>query len=274
MNTQTLNRMIKASYYAPNGAQLRKACYGLLSVNSRRASSQYMSMEQIAQMPEEVQSEVIKESLIESYKKDREALSRHGLKDVQVFLSSNNISTEELADRVMNPNPAYQKEIESKVNTKEDAIEIASTVVKAKTYQEIFSFLDIPIERVQKRIEDVEWIRMDVLAATFATTIEKLIKNKDQSLGITILIMLFAKAVAIGIVALLEYLLGDFFKWLSKKQGIIMGYLVTAIPRLISLILKGFGSSLDYLKSYWKKDLYKQAKIAMQSPEFRRAYYN
>jgi len=287
MNTQTLNRMVKASYYAPNGVQLRKACYGVMAVNSRRAStSEYMLIEQMSQLPEKEQEkisvQIIKEGLIESCKKDRQELAPHGLRDIQNYLAVNNISSEDLAKRVMNPNPIYQEKLEGMINSKEDAIEVASVIVKARSYQEILSFLDIPIQKMQESIENENWLRTDVLVASFATMLDRLLKDKkngkDRSLGTIILFLIATKALAIGIVAFLEYFFGDFLKWLSKKQGIILGYLVTAIPKLVSLILKGFGWTLDkasdLIKSSWSKFFSRQAKIAMQSPQFRNAYYN
>jgi len=287
MNTQTLNRMVKASYYAPNGVQLRKACYGVMAVNSRRAStSEYMLIEQMSQLPEKEQEkisvQIIKEGLIESCKKDRQELAPHGLRDIQNYLAVNNISSEDLAKRVMNPNPIYQEKLEGMINSKEDAIEVASVIVKARSYQEILSFLDVPIQKMQESIENENWLRTDVLVASFATMLDRLLKDKkngkDRSLGTIILFLIATKALAIGIVAFLEYFFGDFLKWLSKKQGIILGYLVTAIPKLVSLILKGFGWTLDkasdLIKSSWSKFFSRQAKIAMQSPQFRNAYYN
>ena len=287
MKTQTLNRIIKASYYAPNGVQLRKACYGVMAVNSRRAStSEYMLIEQMSQLPEKEQEkisvQIIKEGLIESCKKDRQELAPHGLRDIQNYLAVNNISSEDLAKRVMNPNPIYQEKLEGMINSKEDAIEVASVIVKARSYQEILSFLDIPIQKMQESIENENWLRTDVLVASFATMLDRLLKDKkngkDRSLGTIILFLIATKALAIGIVAFLEYFFGDFLKWLSKKQGIILGYLVTAIPKLVSLILKGFGWTLDkasdLIKSSWSKFFSRQAKIAMQSPQFRNAYYN
>jgi len=287
MKTQTLNRIIKASYYAPNGVQLRKACYGLLALNSRKAStSEYMLIEQISQLPEKEQEkvniEIVKEGLIESCKRDRQELAPHGLRDIQNYLAVNNISSDDLAKRVMNPNPIYQEKLEGMINSKEDAIEVASVIVKARSYQEILSFLDVPIQKMQESIENENWLRTDVLVATFTTMLDRLLKDKengkDRSLGTIILFLIATKALAIGIVAFLEYFFGDFLKWLSKKQGIILGYLVTAIPKLVSLILKGFGWTLDkasdLIKSSWSKFFSRQAKIAMQSPQFRNAYYN
>ena len=266
MKTQTLNRIIKASYYAPNGAQLRKACYGLLALNSRKASTRTKN------------NRIIQKGLIESSKRDRKKLEKHGLQEVSTYLS-NTIPLPELAEKTLDPNPVFEEKIETMVKSPEDAIEVARTIVRARSYQEILSFLDIPIEKLQQNIEwNENRIRIDSVAASLAG-LYKYIFN-SSSIGMQIFLVIITKTIAYGVTGLLEYLFGDFNKWLTQNYGKILGYIVTSIPRIVSGILKTFGWALDEfvdftqdIKNRYIRHFTRVAKIAMQSPEFRNAYY-
>ena len=284
MNSQTLNRMIKASYYAPNGAQLRKACYAVMTANSRRASVGTMSVEDLAELPKEEQAqvkvEIVKEALIESSAESQAKLSSVGLKDVTKFVQSNNITAEKVLSTVKETDLELQQAIKSEIHTAKDGIALASAVVKARSFQEILSFLDAPISYVQTKYENFNWFKFHVICNciyTFAAIL--VIGGPAVGLGIggSILAALIGVGIEIGLAAVIYYLFGNIIDWLNKWQARLYMWITLFPLRLISLILKSFGWVLDQFTSGLKSAIgffNRQAKIAMQSPEFRRAYYN
>jgi hypothetical protein len=284
MNTQTLNRMIKASYYAPNGAQLRKACYGVMAVNSRKASVGAMSVEDLAELPKEEQAQVkgdiIKEALIETSAESQAKLSSVGLKDVAKFVQANHITADKVLSTTNNSDPELKQAIESEIHTVKDGIALASSVVKARSFQEILSFLDLPISYVQTTYENINWFKYEVICnciGAFVTIVGIAGPAVGLGIGGSILAALIGVGIEIGMAAIIYYLFGNIIDWLNKWQARFYMWITLFPLRLISLVLKSFGWVLDQFTSGIKSALgffNRQASIAMQSPEFRRAYYN
>jgi len=283
MNTQTLNRMIKASYYAPNGAQLRKACYGVMAAHSRKASNQYMTIDQLAEMPKDEQAQVkaniIKEALIETSAESQAKLSSAGLKDVAKFVQANHLTAEKVLSISKNVDPELKQAVESEIHSIKDGVALASAVVKARSYQEILSFLDLPINSLQTEYENISWFKLSVVSSCFLIFIMILNAGPAVGLGLggTILASLIGVSMEMGLSAMMYYLFGDIIVWLDKWAARLVMWVSLFPMRLISLVLKSFGWVLDTFTSGIKSALRfftRQASIAMQSPEFRRAYYN
>ena len=284
MNSQTLNRMIKASYYAPNGAQLRKACYAVMTANSRRASVGTMSVEDLAELPKEEQAQVkvsvIKEALIEGSAEDQAKYANLGLKDMKMFMAQNGLSPEDVAKGVEKADPLLSKAIKSEVHSMKDAVQIGGAIAKARSFEEILSFLDLPISIVQTKYENLNWMKINlffaciqILAGTIAAGV-----TTGATIGVIALAGLIQVGGAIAITLLLYYLFGNVLRWIDKRFAMLQAWVYLLPLRVLSLILKSAGWLLDKfvanLKGAWNKFFSKQANIAMQSPEFRRAYYS
>jgi hypothetical protein len=294
MNTQTLNRMIKASYSAPNGAQLRKACYGLLSVKSRRASlksadGQLMEqMEQLQQLPQEeqaqVKAEIVKESLVVASKKAQQKGNQMGLLHIRNFLAKEGISLEEMADMVKEVK--NQKELlnaaRKVAKTDVEIIVLSGKIAKSFSFEEVADYLDIPIDWIQRQFQDTNYLKLVCLAVLVYTLVGIIFAGAGAALPVIVGaggVALFAlKGIGVAMIPLLlEFLLGNVGKWLQKRFGMLLGWVATIIPRAFALIVKGAGWLLDKffsgVGSAFSSFFSRQAKIAMQSPQFRRAYY-
>ena len=254
MKNQILNRIIKASYYAPNGFQLRKAC---LDFNSRNASRKSRNRD--------LRNVSIMQGLKENSRRDRKKLEPYGLKELVEYIQQN-IDISELAERISNLNPEIKEKVQDKINTPEEAIKVASTIAKTKTYEEILSFLDMPISKIELGIHLNEpRIRIDSIAAAIAGFYTMLYQHK--SIAVQILLVILSKTIAYGTISLTYYFFGNFDNWLNKNYGRILGFIFTLPLKILSLILRKFGQLLD------KSNLLKQTKIAMKSPEFKNVYY-
>jgi hypothetical protein len=284
MNAQTLNRMIKASYYAPNGAQLRKACYGLMAVNSRRASVGAMSLEQVAELPKEeqagVKSQIVQEALVQGSAEDQAKLAGHGLKDVQMYLKHEGASLEDVAKQVQKADPVIVKAIKSEAHDLKGAVQVAGAIAKARTFEEIFSFLDFPINWVQTKYQDFNWFKWSSIIGAIGFMLQ--IIGEGAVMGMSGGMIALAAIVGVvgyaAIALVIYYLFGDVIKWVNKRLAMLDAWVLLLPFRALSLILKFFGWGLDQfvggIKDAWKSFFSRQASIAMQSPEFRRAYYS
>jgi len=284
MNTQTLNRMIKASYSAPNGAQLRKACYGVMAVNSRKASVGAMSVEDLAELPKEEQSQVkmsiVKEALVEGSAEDQAKYANLGLKDMKVFMAQNGLSPEDVTKGIEKTDPVLLKAVQSEAHTMKDAIQLGGAVVKARSIEEILGFLDVPIAYVQTKYENLNWMKINLFFACIRILAATL--KAGSIMGASVGLIACASLIQIGgvvaITLLLYYLFGNVLRWIDKRFAMIQAWVFLMPFRVLSLILKSAGWLLDKfvsgLKGAWNKFFSRQAKIAMQSPEFRRAYYS
>jgi hypothetical protein len=290
MNTQTLNRMIKASYSAPNGFQLRKACYGLLAINSRKASSQYMSMEQIAQMPEEVQTEVktelVKKALVESSQSLQQNLSRYGLKDIKLFIKSEGINEMEFAKGVKELDPMLKRAVAHEVKSVPHAIKMTSDVIKSSSVEEAVSHLPPTMaDIIQQKFENINYTKIVMIFVAIyyfiwnqGGVVEAIYEAEDIG-AVTAQVVFWVGAVINlgliqGVYFLVQYIFGDIFKWINKRIGMVLGWAASIIPRTLNALMNAFGSGISAIKGALSRFFSRQAKIAMQSPEFRRAYYN
>jgi hypothetical protein len=284
MNAQTLNRMIKASYYAPNGAQLRKACYGVMAVNSRRASVGAMSLEQVAELPKEeqteVKSQIVQEALVQGSAEDQAKLASHGLKNVQMYLKQEGITPDELAKEVQKADPVIVKAIKSETHDLKGAVQVASAIAKAGTFEEIFSFLDIPINYVQTKYQDFNWFKWSAIIGAIGFMFEIIGAGSVAGLsgGLIALTAIIGVAGYAALALVIYYLFGDIIKWVNKRLAMLDAWVFLLPFRALSLVLKLFGWGIDQfiggIKGAWNSFFSRQAKIAMQSPEFRRAYYS
>jgi hypothetical protein len=285
MNAQTLNRMIKASYYAPNGAQLRKACYGVMAVNSRRASVGAMSLEQVAELPKEeqfqVKGEIVKSALIQGSAEDQAKLANYGLKDIKIYLVQNGFEPDKLGKEVQHAHPDMVKAIKSEVKDLKGAVQVTAKVVKARSVEEILSFLDVPIQKFQNFYENIDWLKWNLILGGLNVMFMSLAAGSTVA-GATGGIIILSALISVGIYALMSlvlvYFFGDILRWIHKRWAMIQGFIITLPFRVLSLALKLFGWGVDKfiggIKDSWNKFFSRQASIAMQSPEFRRAYYN
>lgn len=290
MNTQILNRMIKASYYAPNGAQLRKACYSLLSVNSRRASSEYMTMEQISQLPEEVQmqvkTEVAKTAIAESSKAIQNNLARYGLKDIKVYIHSEGLNEVNITQGIKQLDPMLKKVSEQELKSVPKAIQITSDVLSSSSVEEAVSHLPPRMaDIIQAKFEGLNYIKyilLCVLIYYFMGATSQMVDIINDTPGLTVGLangILFTfMGVSAGVLQavyfLLHYFFGDIFKWINKRIGMIVGWVASLVPRAVQGLLDAFGGGITAIKGALSRFFSRQAKIAMQSPEFRRAYYS
>jgi len=284
MNAQTLNRMIKASYYAPNGAQLRKACYGVMAVNSRRASVGAMSLEQVAELPKEeqteVKSQIVQEALVQGSAEDQAKLAGHGLKNVQMYLKQEGVTPEELAKEVQKADPVIVKAIKSETHDLKGAVQVAGAIAKAGTFEEIFSFLDIPINYVQRKYQDFNWFKWSAIIGAIGFMFEIIGAGSVAGLsgGLIALTAIIGVAGYAALALVIYYLFGDIIKWVNKRLAMLDAWVFLLPFRALSLILKLFGWGLDQfvggIKDAWNSFFSRQASIAMQSPEFRKVYYS
>jgi hypothetical protein len=284
MNAQTLNRMVKASYYAPNGAQLRKACYGLMAVNSRRASMGDVSLEQIAELPKQEQAEVkfqiVQEGLGEGSAEDQAKLAGIGLKDVKMYLKQEGITPEQIEKDVKKADPIIVKSLKPEVHDLKGAVAVAGAIAKSRSFEEIFGFLDLPIDWVQTKYQDFNWFKYNLIVGSLAVFFGGLgagiIGGAGAGMAILIGIIMVAGYAAFSL--FLNYFFGDVIRWVNKRIAMVTAWSFLLNFRILSFALKTLGKGLDEIvggiKGAWSSFFSKQAKIAMQSPEFRRAYYN
>ncbi len=293
MNIQTLNRMVKASYYAPNGAQLRKACYGLMAVNSRRASmNPAVALEQIEQLPKEeqvkVKTEIISDALIQSSKIDQAKFDSKGLRDIKNYLKENNIKVENLNKEIKKADPMIVEAMKTQIHGVEEAIEVTGQVAKARSFEEILSFLDLPISNFQQGYNNFNWYKFHVVMGGLEILLYSLIiiipygvsvgVPVMTTVGISLLVTTIGLLYYSAEVAINYYFFGDIQKLIETRMAKIESSVLTIPFKVLSFILKSFGWILDKvtsgLKGAWGLFFSKQAKIAMLSPEFKRAYYN
>jgi hypothetical protein len=284
MNAQTLNRMIKASYYAPNGAELRKACYGLMAVNSRKASMEEVSLEQVAELPKQEQAEVkfqiVKESLVEGSAEDQAKLANHGLKDVQIYLKQEGITLDQIEKEIKKADPVIVKAIKNEVHDLKEAVQVAGAIAKSRSFEEIFSFLDFPIDWVQTKFENFNWFKYHLilgsLAIFFGAFAGGVLVGMTAGSAILAGIILAVGHLAIGL--FLNYFFGNIMRWIDKRIAMVTAWSFLLKFRILSFALKTLGRGLDEIvsgvKGAWNKFFSRQASIAMQYPQFRRAYYN
>jgi hypothetical protein len=293
MNTQTLNRMIKASYSAPNGFQLRKACYSLLALNSRKASAQYMTMEQLAQMPEEVQNEVktelVKTALIESSESVQANLARYGLKDVKIFIQTQGLNEKDIAQGIKEIDPMLKRAISHEVKSVPQVIKMTSNVITSSNVEEAVSQLPPTMaDIIQQKFENINYTKIFMICVAIyyvlyaqgalVDVINEALKTQNISATTQWVIFWTGAVIQTGLVQgvyfVLNYFFGNIFKWINKRIGMILGWAASLIPRSLSALLNAFGSGLSGIKGALGRFFSRQAKIAMQSSEFRRAYYS
>ena len=182
-------------------------------------------------------------ALKENSKRDRRNLEAFGLRELTKYIQ-NNLDINDLAKRIAEVKPEIKEKVDEKINSPEEAIQAATKIAKAKTYEEILSFLDMPIKKIQLGIEMNESrIRIDTIAACLAGFFSYLYGK--GSIGVQILLVIFTKTIAYGFVGLTHYFFGNFDDWLNKNYGLILGNLVTLPLRAISFILKKIGRFLD-----------------------------
>jgi len=292
MNTQTLNRMIKASYYAPNGAQLRKACYGVMAAQSRKASTQYMTMEQLSQMPEEVQDEVktelVKTALIESSESVQANLARYGLKDVKIFIQTQGLNEKVIAQGIKEIDPMLKRAISHEVKSIPQVIKMTSNVINSSNVEEAVSQLPPTMaDIIQQKFESINYTKILMICVAIyyilmgqselADFIKELATEGLGTTGQWVVFWIgavFQTGIAQGIYFVLNYFFGNIFKWINKRIGMIIGWAASLIPRSLNALLNAFGSGLSAIKGALGRFFSRQASIAMQYPEFRRAYYS
>lgn len=293
MNTQTLNRMIKASYSAPNGFQLRKACYSLLALNSRKASTQYMTMEQLAQMPEEVQDEVktelVKTALIESSESVQANLARYGLKDVKIFIQTQGLNEKDIAQGIKEIDPMLKRAISHEVKSVPQVIKMTSNVITSSNVEEAVSQLPPTMaDIIQQKFENINYTKIFMICVAIyyvlyaqgalVDVINEALKTQNISTTTQSVIFWTGAVIQTGLVQgvyfVLNYFFGNIFKWINKRIGMILGWAASLIPRSLNALLNAFGSGLSGIKGALGRFFSRQAKIAMQSSEFRRAYYS
>lgn len=285
MNSQTLNRMIKASYYAPNGAQLRKACYGLLSVNSRKASENPMVvLNQLEQLPEKeqtrIKADIVSKALIQSSEEAQAKLAPYGLKDVKNFMAQNQLTPEVIQKESKNVDPMIKKIVEEQASTPKEAVQLASNIIRSRTFEDLAGYLDVPVDWLQTKIENINYFKIAVciIVVLIIVSFVATVYSGDLTVGEAILGAMYAHYKILAVPLIIYFFFGKIINWIQKRFNMILGWVVLAIPRIIVTIFKGMGwimdSVIDGIKSSFSKFFSRQANIAMQSPEFRRAYYS
>ncbi len=296
MNIQTLNRMVKASYYAPNGAQLRKACYGLMAVNSRRASmNPAVALEQIEQLPKEEQAQVkmqiIEEILVASSEKVQ--ASNPGLKYIAGVLKQNGVNPNNIGKAIEDLDPVLLEGAAKEVHSIKEAVQKATAIGKSRSFEETLSYFgNIPVEYLSKKFPNHDYLKFVGVLLHIALIIISFLpfielgfnpgEMWDKATGEEILETLFASMKAyttfLGAGLVFEYLCGSVSRWFIKFGAKVVGSVLNIPVRIFAFALKSFGWVLDKvtsgLKGAWNSVFNKQAKIAMQYPEFKRAYYS
>jgi|LauGreDrversion4_2_1035121.scaffolds.fasta_scaffold310942_2 hypothetical protein len=285
MNTQTLNRMIKASYSAPNGAQLRKACYGLLSVKSRRASENpAVALEQIEELPKQeqakVKADIIAKALVEESAKDQAKLEPYGLKDVKKFVAQNHLTPEAIEKEVENVDPMVKRSVEDQISSPKEAVSLASTVIRSRTFEELADYLDMPFDWLQSKIENINYFKIVVVCIAIKYVVLTAIGAAATGAGVGtfILVGIYFVAKKLAIPLIIYYFFGNVIDWIQKRFNMLLSWVLLLVPRVFITIFKGMGwlidSVLHSLKGAFSRFFSRQAKIAMQSPQFRKAYYS
>jgi hypothetical protein len=303
MNAQTLNRMIKASYYAPNGAELRKACYGLISLTSRKASSMRVAdvqeqLEQLEQLPEKeqdsIKAKIVGQALIQGSKEAQKDGAKYGLLEVKSFLAQEGISMEEFTSLVKQAKQQKELVSASKKLVKSDVgfFTTCKKIISAFSFEEIANILDIPIDWLQRQFEETNYLKLisvAVLSYVFLLLFMNLIGGSAIVLEVGSKLLALNNSYTIALTGLagigagfiplfIEYLFGNVAKWIQKRFGMLLGFVATLPFRFFALLTKFNGWLLDKffssLSGAFKRFFSRQASIAMQSPEFRRAYYN
>ncbi|NDB61876.1 hypothetical protein EB001_26060 [bacterium] len=208
-------------------------------------------------------------------------LNNQGLKDIKEYILENGMSPEEMIKESQKADPLLVRSMESKIHNVEDAIKLTGKVAKARSFQDIFSFLDVPINWIQEKTENFPYFKLAVFTAGLKLFFEVLQAGADLGIedgGVYFLATVIVMLGFSGLVYAYQYFFGNIDTWLRKRIAMVKAWVVLIPFRVMSFALKTFGWILDNviggIKGAWNKFFSRQASIAMQYPEFKRAYYS
>jgi len=286
MNTQTLNRMIKASYSAPNGAQLRKACYGLLSVKSRRASENpAVALEQIEQLPQqeqvEVKADILTKTLVEESAKDQAKL---GTEKVKSFLEKKRLSPQKVYEIALDY-PRVLKIVKSTNLKPREMISLCLMLMVASVEAQIDdAFRGVISEAVMAEefsTADINWKRIVLMCICIVVFCMSVVGVTGGALGYSVGLLILAPMIAYAkkdaIAIAIIYFFDNIEDWQDQVLTKIEKYIGIFKDEVYELSLKAYGwlfGTWNKLENAFSNFFARQASIAMQSPQFRRAYYN